>query len=167
MLCIPPFDLSRRHSRAVAHWIISSALFAFAAACTAEKPAAMVSITSPAEGDTVRGTSVQVTLTSSGIEIAPAAEQRAGTAHHHLFLDVDVSGAGPIPAGMAGIVHLGKAETEYRFDSVAVGSHRIIAVLADPAHVPLQPFTADTVNFVVVPATVARVAATSRPAPGP
>jgi hypothetical protein len=95
---------------------------------------------------------VHVTLSASGVELAPAAEERPGTAHHHLFLDVDT---GPldqkIPAGVAGIIHLGRAQTEFHWDSVAPGAHRIIAVLADWQHVPLLPGVTDTVRFVVQP----------------
>jgi len=113
---------------------------------------ASVSIDSPADGDTVRGLAVHVTLSASGVELAPAAEERPGTAHHHLFLDVDT---GPldqkIPAGVTGIIHLGRAQTEFHWDSVAPGKHRIIAVLADWQHVPLGSAATDTVRFVVQP----------------
>jgi hypothetical protein len=111
-----------------------------------------VSVTMPAEGDTVRGNAVHIMLSASGIQLAPAAEQRPGTAHHHLYLDTDIGATDtPIPAGQANIVHLGNAETEYHWANVTPGAHRIIALLADPSHVPLQPLVADTVNFVVVP----------------
>jgi hypothetical protein len=119
----------------------------------AATPAAVtVSIDSPAEGDTVRGSAVHIVLGATGIELAPAADNKPGSAHHHLYLDTDVGAAdAAIPAGTAGIVHLGKAETQYHWDGVAPGRHRIIAVLADPLHVPLRPLVADTVNIVVVP----------------
>lgn len=100
----------------------------------------------------MRGSAVHVTLSVSGVALAPASEEREGTAHHHLFLDVDT---GPldqeIPAGVTGIIHLGRAQTEFHWDSVAPGSHRIIAVLADWRHVPLVPPVTDTVRFVVQP----------------
>lgn len=109
-------------------------------------------INSPAEGDTVHGSAVHVTLAVSGIELAPAADERPGTAHHHLFLDVD---PGPrdqkIPSGVPGIIHLGRAQTEYHWDSVSAGPHRIIAVLADWQHVPVATAATDTVRFVVQP----------------
>ena len=123
------------------------------AAC-GRKPSSPASVTidSPAEGDTVRGAAVHITLTARGIELAPAADERPGTAHHHLFLDVDT---GPldraIPAGVTGIIHLGRAQTEFQWDSVAPGPHRIIAVLGDSKHVPLVPLASDTVHFVVQP----------------
>lgn len=110
-----------------------------------------VSITMPANGDTIRGDAVHVMLSATGIEIAPAAQQRPGTAHHHLYLDTDLgTPETPIPAGQANIIHLGNAETEYHWAGLTPGEHRIIAILADPLHVPLNPLTADTVTFVVV-----------------
>ena len=126
---------------------------ALLAACgRASPPPARVTIVTPAEGDTVRGSAVHVTLSASGVELAPAAEERAGTAHHHLFLDVETSPLDQkIPAGVTGIIHLGRAQTAFHWDSVAPGRHRIIAVLADWSHVPLVPPATDTVQFVVQP----------------
>ena len=120
------------------------------AACGRKSSQATVTINSPANGDTVRGSAVHITLSARGVELAPAAEERPGTAHHHLFLDFET---GPldraIPAGVTGIIHLGRAQTAFRWDSVAPGPHRIIAVLADSKHVPLVPLATDTVHFVV------------------
>ena len=120
-------------------------------ACRRASPPA-VTIDTPAAGDTVRGSAVHVTLSARGVELAPAADEKPGTAHHHLFLDVDT---GPldqkIPAGVTGIIHLGRAQTEFHWDSVAPGTHRIIAVLADWQHVPLAGAASDTVRFVVRP----------------
>ena len=111
-----------------------------------------VAIDSPVSGDTLRGTAVHIELAVNGVELAPAAEERPGTAHHHLFLDVD---PGPldqkIPSGVTGIVHLGRAQTEFHWDSVAPGPHRIIAILADWQHVPLPGAAADTVHFILRP----------------
>jgi hypothetical protein len=126
---------------------------AMLSACGGEAPPPAITgtITSPAEGDTITGSSVHIVLAHSGIELAPAAELRPGTAHHHLYLDADFPQMqNPIPAGMAEIIHLGLAQTEYTWEGVAPGTHRIIAVLADPAHVPLSPWVTDTVNIVVV-----------------
>lgn len=126
---------------------------ALLAACGRDsRPPARVTIDTPADGDTVRGSAVHVTLSASGVELAPAVEERPGTAHHHLFLDVDASPLDQkIPSGVTGIIHLGRAQTEFHWDSVAPGSHRIIAVLADWQHVPLVPPAMDTVRFVVQP----------------
>jgi hypothetical protein len=122
---------------------------AVVAACRGTPPVS-VSITGPQDADTVTGTAVHVTLEVSGVELAPAADQQPGTAHHHLYLDVDPGSLeAPIPLGAPGIIHLGKAQTEFHWDSVAPGEHRIIAVLGDPNHAPLRPLVADTVRFVV------------------
>ena len=114
--------------------------------------AAKVRIVSPARDTTLKGTTVTVVLEAKGVEIAPVAEHRAGTAHHHLFLDTEVTPADqPIPVGVAGIVHLGKGQTTYTFENVAPGEHRLIAVLGDLNHVPLKPLVADTVRFAIKP----------------
>ncbi len=115
--------------------------------CTGAPPA--VHIVEPASGAVLPGPAVRVVLEATGIEIAPVAEHRAGTAHNHLFLDVDVSPAHePIPGG-PGVVHLGGGQTEFTFDSVAPGRHRLIAVLGDPKHVPIENAATDTVMFTV------------------
>lgn len=133
-------------TRYCAAWLAAAAV----AACQGS-PEKTVTITSPASGDTIRGSAVHVTLAVSGVALAPAAEQRPGTAHHHLFLDVDPGPAqDPIPLGVPGIVHLGQGETSFHWEGVAPGQHRIIALLGDPAHVPLQPVVADTVTVVVI-----------------
>jgi len=130
-------------------WVWAVAAVVMWGTACARPPA--VTITAPAEGETVTAP-VRVTLGVANVELAPAAEERPGTGHHHLFLDVDVTPpADTIPAGVTGIIHLGRAQTEFTFDNLAAGPHRIIAVLADHGHVPLRGATADTVNFVVGP----------------
>lgn len=110
---------------------------------------ATVTIEAPAAGDSLEGP-VRVVLSSEGVEIAPAAEARPGTAHHHLYVDTDLTPLDvTIPAGDASIIHLGGGETEYVLEGLAAGPHRVIALLADPAHVPLDPPAADTVEFVI------------------
>jgi hypothetical protein len=126
-------------------------VFAQAPQAMASKTAApKVTITSPKKGEVVTGPNVHVVLAAQGVEIAPAAEHRAGTAHHHLFLDVNTTSPdSAIPAGVPGIWHLGKGQTEYTLENVAAGAHRLIDVLGDPTHVPLKPMVADTVTFTV------------------
>ncbi len=110
----------------------------------------VVGITEPTAGSTYAGGSVRVVLVAEGIEIAPAAAARAGTAHHHLFVDRDVTPIDqPIPTGDSLIIHLGGGESEYTLTGLSAGRHRLIAVLANPAHVPLDPLVADTVEFEV------------------
>jgi hypothetical protein len=127
------------------------ALVAVALSAAACGRAPAVTITAPRDGETVMAP-VRVTLGVVNVELAPAADERPGTAHHHLFLDVDVTPpTDTIPAGVTGVIHLGRAQTEFTFDSLAPGPHRVIAVLGDYGHVPLRNAAADTVNFVVGP----------------
>ena len=120
------------------------------AALSACTRAPEVTIIEPFDGADVSGPGVTVRLAVTGIAIAPVAEQRAGAAHAHLYLDVPVTPPdSAIPFGVAGVVHLGGGQMEYRFDSVAPGPHRVIAVLADNGHIPVPGARADTAGFVV------------------
>lgn len=137
------------YGRRRAWGVVLAGVVVVAAACRG-KPAVAVRIVEPADGATVAAPRVRVVLEATGIEIAPAAEQRPGTAHHHLFLDTELTPPGDtIPSGVTGIIHLGRAQTEFTFDSVAPGPHRLIALLADPWHIPLEPLVADTVTVTV------------------
>lgn len=131
--------------------LLAACIVVAACAKKAETSDVTVSITSPANGDTISGSAVHITLDATGIEIAPAADARPETAHHHLYLDVDFpQSENSIPMGLPGVVHLGQAQKDYHWENVAPGAHRIIAVLADPGHIPLRPWVTDTVDFVVV-----------------
>jgi hypothetical protein len=127
-------------------WLIIAVMLT---ACS-RVPEVRVTILQPSEGAEVAGPSVDVVLETEGIEIAPVAEERDGTAHHHLFVDHDLTPLDqPIPSGQAGILHLGGGQTRVTLENLAPGPHRIIAVLADWHHVPLKPAVADTVHFTV------------------
>lgn len=109
-----------------------------------------VSIVEPADGDTIDGGTVTVRLDVTGLTIAMAGDTTPGTGHHHLFLDRDVTPAGvAIPAEPGFIVHMGDGSTSHTFENVAPGEHRLIAVMGDGMHIPLQPWVTDTVRFVV------------------
>ena len=108
-----------------------------------------VKVTSPKNGATVSGP-VKLTLEATGVEIVPATVQRPGTGHHHLFVDHDLTWINDtIPRGSPGILHLGRGQTEFVLDSLKPGPHRVIAVIADWRHIPLNPLVADTVTFTV------------------
>lgn len=113
-------------------------------------PAGTVTIIEPADGAEVQGPNVTVLLTASGIEIVPAGELREGTGHHHLYLNADLTPAeAPVPTVPNQIVHLGLGQSEWTFENLPPGVHRIIAVVADGLHVPIQPWVVDTVTFTV------------------
>ena len=110
--------------------------------------AAAVIITAPAENDVVAG-SVRVVLSTRNVEVRPAGTVEAGTGHHHLFIDRDITPIGePIPV-QEGIVHLGMAQTEHMFENLAPGEHMIIAVLGDHIHSRLADAATDTVRVTV------------------
>lgn len=109
-----------------------------------------VEIVEPTAGAVLEGTDARVVLRASGIEIAPVVEGRAGTAHHHLFLDHDLTPTDEmIPLDNPRIVHMGDGRSEHTFEGLEPGPHRVIVVLADVAHIPLAPPVADTVEFTI------------------
>ncbi|MGD2045721.1 MAG: DUF4399 domain-containing protein [Gemmatimonadota bacterium] len=108
-----------------------------------------VTIVSPAEGAFQEEREVEVFLRTT-VPLAAAGDLTPGTGHHHLFLDADVGDpTAPIETVPGSIVHLGDGSDSYLFEDVGSGPHRLIAVVADGAHVPLQPLVTDTVHFVV------------------
>lgn len=121
-----------------------------AAAADAAADVPSVRITSPLDGDTLDAGAVTVMLEAAGVEIAPVAEGRMDTGHHHIYLDEDLRPADePVPAIPGAIVHLGDGSSSYTFENVAPGEHRLITVMANLVHVPLAPQVTDTVVFYV------------------
>lgn len=114
------------------------------------EPVGTVSMVSPAEGSEIEGSSVTVELSVNGFPIVEAGDMTAGTGHHHLYLDADLTPASqPVPTVEGSIIHMGDGSSTYTFENVAPGEHRLIAVVADGAHFPLQPWVVDTVTFRV------------------
>lgn len=114
------------------------------------EPSFTVSITDPADGAEIDGPSVTVSLSVEGVLITPAGEVAAGTGHHHLYLDADLTAPGaPVPSEPGRIIHMGDGSEAYMFEDVEAGEHRLIAVVADGMHIPLQPWVVDTIRFTV------------------
>ncbi len=121
-------------------------------AAAAAQPATpmTVEITSPADGATVDGPEVLVTLDVSGLEIVPAGEDRPRSGHHHLLVNVDLPPLDqPIPNVPGESIHMGAAQTEFELTDLSPGEYRVIALVGDFAHVPLSPLVVDTVRFTV------------------
>ena len=115
-----------------------------------DAPIGTVTITQPATGSQVMGGNVTVSLQVAGFPIVPAGDMTSGSGHHHLYLDADLTGVGePVPTVPGSIIHMGDGSSEFTFEGVAPGEHRLIAVVADGIHVPLQPWVVDTVTFTV------------------
>jgi len=114
-----------------------------------QAPPVTVRITSPRNGAAVSNP-VTIKLVATGVRIAPASDERKGSTHHHLFVDKELSWLNDtIPQGSPGIIHLARGQKEFVLDSLSPGPHRVIALLANWDHVPLNPLVADTVTFTV------------------
>ncbi len=116
-----------------------------------EEPAGnSVTIVTPVSGAQISGNQINVNL-SSTVTILPAGDMTEGTGHHHLYLNSDLTPADqPVPTVPGSIIHMGDASSSYTFEDVEPGEYRLIAVVADGVHVPLQPWVVDTVTFTVV-----------------
>ena len=113
------------------------------------EPAITVRIAQPEGGATV-GPDVQVVLETEGIEIVSITPPVVGTGHHHIYVDVDLTPLSDlIPQNDPQIIHMGDGSTEYMLEGLAPGEHRLIAVVANPAHIPLDPPVVDTLHFTV------------------
>ena len=106
-------------------------------------------ILTPAEGDTLAGPDVLVQLAAEGIELQPAGTDLPNTGHLHLYINHDLTPEGePIPSE-AGIVHLGKAQTEHLLTGLTPGDYTVIAVIGDHLHVRIPGVATDTVRITV------------------
>ena len=142
---------SWKPTEAVRFLVLTTCLFVLTLACAPDRPPS-VTIVEPADGSAISGSDVAIQLSASGIRITPASVREPGTAHHHLFLDIEATAPRTkIPAGRTGIIHLGKGDSTFVFRNVAPGRHRIIAMLGDSAHVPVEPLSTDTVHVMVEP----------------
>ena len=138
--------------RALVKGFISSLVLAVFACGGEAARSVTVEIVEPADRAVVSGPDVRVVLAATGVEITSAAEEREGTAHHHLFVDRGLTSPDDtIPSGVTGIRHLGRGQSEFVLLGLAPGEHTVIALLGNWAHVPLRPLAADTVRFTVRP----------------
>ena len=113
-------------------------------------PNPSMEIVTPQDGDTVPGPAVMARLSALDFVVVPAGDTTPNSGHFHLFLDRDVLAAGePIPAEPGQIIHLGTGADSLNLEGVAPGAHRLIGVVGDAAHVPVQPWIVDSVRFFV------------------
>lgn len=81
---------------------------------------------------------VRVLFGLSGMGVAPAGIEKAGTGHHHLLVDVPaVDLNAPLPADN-NHRHFGAGQTEVSLD-LAPGTHTLQLLLADQNHIPHYP----------------------------
>ena len=112
-------------------------------------PAASVTIVEPADGAVLDAGPVRVAFEVEGLEIVPAGTMDPGTGHHHVIVNDDVDWTVPIPADPGVHIHMGQAQTETVLENLPPGEHRLIAVVADGVHIPLDPPVADTVTITI------------------
>ena len=108
-----------------------------------------VTITQPADGAEVDAGPVLFVMETAGLEIVEAGNMNPGTGHHHLVVDGDIDWALPIPNDPGVHYHMGLAQTEFTIEDLTPGEHRIISVVADGVHIPLDPPVADTITITV------------------
>ena len=88
-------------------------------------------------GDSV-GSPVLVQFGLSGMGVAPAGIEKAGTGHHHLLIDVDSIDLNvPIPNSDQ-LRHFGVGQTEVTLP-MSSGKHTLQLLLADHNHIPHHP----------------------------
>ena len=109
---------------------------------------AAVYIVSPSSGEVV-SSPVKVIFGLSGMGIAPAGTDVAGTGHHHLIIDAPLPSLDqPVPSD-DNHRHFGKGQTEISID-LAPGEHTLQLLLADFKHVAHDPPVAsETVTITV------------------
>ena len=110
---------------------------------------ATVTIVSPADGAELDAGPVTVVMEVENLEVVEAGVMDAGTGHHHLIVNGDVDWELPIPNDPGVHFHMGLAQTEFTLEDLAPGEHRIIAVVADGVHIPLDPPVADTITVTI------------------
>ncbi len=129
--------------------------FAFASAALAQSQPVQIVITSPADGATVAGPDVTVTIEVTGTTLVPAANAtKLEDMHVHYMLDADpapyLSGTTPVPMGDPKIVHSGALSNT--FTGVAPGPHKVTVLLGLSSHVAVQPPVAPSASFTVAAA---------------
>lgn len=113
--------------------------------------AADVKIASPANGATIKGSDVTVTIELSDVTLVPPSKATKKEDLHVIYaLDVDSK---PF---LAGTTKLGsgpnrqhRGGTSVTFKDVGPGPHTVQVILVYSDHTPVKPLVAPTVNFVV------------------
>lgn len=129
-------------------------------ATTASAVPASLTITGPPTGSAVKGNVVSLDIDAQGVGIVKADGDTSGrTGHYHVFVDREpVAEGAPIPKE-AGIVHT--TDDPVALPGLAVGSHRVVVVYGNGAHVRMGTTQAETTVVVEGPSLDATAPATS------
>lgn len=102
----------------------------------------------PTDGEKV-ASPVTVRFGLSGMGVAPAGVQKAGTGHHHLIVDSPLPPANlPVPKDDKHI-HFGGGQTETTIE-LSPGTHTLQLVLGDHNHIPHEPPVVSEVVTITV-----------------
>lgn len=136
--------------------LVLSATAGLAGGDTPAPEGAKVYFVNLADGVTV-SSPVTVVFGLSGMGVAPAGVEQAGTGHHHLLIDRPPLGQGDggadeLAHGLPADDHhrhFGGGQTEVTLD-LAPGTHRLQLVLGDHAHVPhAAPVVSGVISITV------------------
>ncbi|WP_116475287.1 DUF4399 domain-containing protein [Zobellella maritima] len=120
------------------NWMASVLLLSPLALATPAPEDAKAYIISPADGEEVAQTFI-VRFGLSGMGVAPAGVEKAGTGHHHLLINAgelpDMST--PMPASEQ-LKHFGGGQTETELN-LPPGDYSLQLIMGDHLHVPHQP----------------------------
>lgn len=103
---------------------------------TAAPEGAMVSILSPADGDTVER-EFTVVFGLEGMGVAPAGVDVEGTGHHHLLVNQSELPEAGKPMGNPPL-HFGGGQTQTTL-TLEPGTHTLQLIMGDKFHVPHSP----------------------------
>lgn len=131
--------------------VLLALVFALPLVAEVAKPP-RVRIVAPKRNATIRGGTVTVRFKADGIAIVPATGLKEdGKAHHHLFVDADVTPADSVIPKTPQIHHLGSGADSLVLAGLTPGRHRLIAVMAWGTHVPVAGARTDTITITVTP----------------
>lgn len=112
-----------------------------------------VAITSPAQGASVQGPNVTISVAVSGFNIVNAlgGTNVAGEGHIHYFKDVLPPTTPGVPAVTAVGTYVATINTTWTWTTVPVGTHMFSVELVNNDHTPLVPYVVAFVNVTVTP----------------
>ena len=118
--------------------IFTPLVFLTAAVAEPSPPGARVYIVWPKDGTVIKGGKFWLRMGLSGMGVAPAGTEMAGTGHHHVIIDSELPATDePIPND-PNHLHFGKGQTEARIE-LPKGEHTLQLMFGDAGHVPHTP----------------------------
>ena len=99
----------------------------------APEPGATIAITSPEDGDVIKGNVVKLEVDTGTLKLVkPDGDTSGTTGHLHVFIDRDPPAAGTVIPKEPGIVH--SADNPVVLSGLHVGKHKLTVVYGDGTH---------------------------------